>query len=102
MDAVTNKKCENHCEIEPKVQASGLPKSILPQPVIALSGLGFALGTLKTVWRKFKRAASPKAITKPKITRFMSKIVKSSYVKYPAILFVIVAAVKRARVALNQ
>lgn len=78
--------------------ASGVAKNLRSQPFLALSGLGLAVASFKTALRKIKRAAALNVFKLPK----MPKYLRNNYVKYPAGLFVLLAVVRRIRLAINQ
>lgn len=92
----------------PKVaptKASGVVSDVArSQPLLTLSGLGLAYGSLRSVLSKVKRVASLTSFYKlPKLPRFIPKYMKSNYVKYPAMFFILLTAVRKMRtLAINH
>lgn len=72
------------------------------QPLLALSGLGLAYGSLKSVVRKIKRATSLNTFKLPKIVKTIPKYMRNNYIKYPILFMVFLAATRRVRSAINH
>lgn len=65
------------------------------QPLIALTGLGAALGSVSSLIKKIKRATSVRFL--PKFSKKIPKYMRSPYIKYPAIFIILLASVKKYR-----
>lgn len=79
--------------------ASGVVRSDKSQPLLTLSGIGLALGS---VLRRIKRVTTLKAFKLPRIPRKLPGYMKSNSVKYPVLFFVLLAAARKVRLAINQ
>lgn len=90
-----------------KVDPSGEPIQtgqdfIRRQPFLALSGLGAAIGSMSTIARKLKMVSLQKLVKLPKSIRIIPKYMKSNYVKYPALLIIMLATTRKLRSMINQ
>lgn len=72
------------------------------QPLLALSGIGTALGSLAALIRKVSKISPLKGLKYPKLYKQLPKYLRSNYVKYPALAILLVASTRRIRHMLSN
>lgn len=72
------------------------------QPLLALSGIGAAYGSIRAAMRRMKRLSPFKWPRLPTYSRIIPKYLRSNYVKYPALFIILLASTRHLRTVLNR
>lgn len=72
------------------------------QPLLVVSSIGAALGSLRVALRKLKNLPSIRLPKLPSYAKIVPKYLRSNYVKYPAIFIILLASTRRLRTILDR
>lgn len=78
---------------------NGATEFLKKQPLLALSGLGAAIGSINSIFRRLKRASNVRIL--PRLLPIRTKYLRHNYVKYPAIFIVLLLTTRKLRSVLN-
>lgn len=72
------------------------------QPLLALTGLGAAVGSVKSLMRQVRSVSPLKSLKTTQIKRLIPRYMKSNFVRYPAMMLLFLVTARKLRLMLNH